>query len=72
MIEFLSSLNMDWDRTFRGQEVEITFRMFNINYRMSLRMFNELLKFLVAEEAYRDVSSLWRPDAIWMSIICSK
>jgi len=31
MLEFLSSLNANWDGTFRGHEVEISFRMFNVD-----------------------------------------
>ena len=58
MIEFLSSLNVNWDGHFRGQEVKITFRMFNVDHQMSLRMFNELLKLSVADGAYRDVPSM--------------
>ena len=49
--------------------VDITFRMFNIDHRMSLRMFNELLKLPVVEGAYRDVPPLW---PIWMSITYPK
>jgi len=30
MIEFLSSLNVNWDGKFRGQEVDITFHMFTL------------------------------------------
>ena len=72
MIEFLSSHNVNWGGNFRGQEVEITFCMFNVDHRMSLRMFNELLKFLMADRAYRGVPPLWRPELIWISITCSK
>jgi len=72
MIEFLSSLNVNWDGTFRGQKVEISICMFNVGHRMSLRMFNELLKFPAVDGAYRDISSLWRPVPIWLSITCSK
>ena len=59
MIEFLSSLNFDWDGTFRGNEIVISFHMFNMDHQMNLRMFNELLKFSVVDGAYRDVPSLW-------------
>jgi len=72
MIEFLSSLSIDWDGLYDGQEVVIRFRMFNIDHRMSLRMFNDLLRLPVADGAYRDVPSLWRPDPVWLSITCSK
>jgi len=72
MIEFLSFLSVNWDGQFRGQEVDITFHMFNIDYWMCLRMFNELLKLPMADGAYRDISPLWRPDPIWLSITCSK
>ena len=58
MIEFLSSLNIDWDGNYGGHEVAIYFRMFNIDPRMSLRMFNEQLIFLVVDGAFRDVPSL--------------
>jgi len=44
MIEFLSSLHVDWDGTFDSHEVAIYFRMFNVDHRMHLRMFNELLR----------------------------
>jgi len=58
MIEFLSSLNVNWDGRFRGHEVEISFHMFNVDHRMNLRIFNDLLKFLVVDGAYRDVPFL--------------
>lgn len=45
MIDFLNSLNVNWDENLRCQKVEITFRMFNVDHRMSLRLFNELLQF---------------------------
>ena len=64
MIEFLSSLIVDWDGTYNGQEVVIGFRMFNIDHRISLRMFNDLLRLPVADGAYRDVPSLLRPDPV--------
>ena len=72
MVEFLSSLSIDWDRTYNGQEVEIYFRMFNIDHRMSLRMFNDLLHFPVVDGAYRDVAPLFSPDPIWLNITCDK
>jgi len=46
--------------------------MFNIDHRMSLRMFNDLFRFLVVDGAFRDVPSLWRSDPVWLSITCSK
>ena len=49
MIEFLSSLHVDWDGTFAGHEVVISFHMFNVDHRMNLRMFNELLKLPVVD-----------------------
>ena len=55
MIEFLSSLNVNCDGTFRGHEVEISFCVFNVDHWMNLRLFKELLKFLAVDEAYRDV-----------------
>ena len=55
MIEFLSSLTIDWDGHYNGQEVVIYFRMFNIDHRMSLRMFNDLLRLPVVDGAYSDV-----------------
>ena len=58
MIEFLSSLDVDWDGSYGGHEVAIYFRMFNIDHRISLRMFNELLRFPVVNGAFRDVPSL--------------
>ena len=64
MVEFLSSLSVDWDGNYGGHEVAIYFRMFNIDHQMSLRMFNELLRFPVVDGAYRDVPSLWRPDPV--------
>ena len=57
MREFLSSLNVNWDGTFRGREGEISFHMFNVDHRMNLRMFNELLKFPIVNGEYRDVPS---------------
>jgi len=58
MIEFLSSVHVDWDGTFRGHEIVISFRMFNMNHQMNLRMFNELFNFPMVDGPYRDVSSL--------------
>ena len=58
MLEFLSSLNVDWDDKYRGDEVEVTFHMFNIDHRMSLRMSNALLKLPVVEGAYQDVPTM--------------
>ena len=72
MVEFLSSLNVDWDGNYGDHEVAIYFRMFNIDHRMSLRMFNELLRFPVVDGAYKDAPSLWRPNPIWLSITFSK
>ena len=72
MVEFLSSLSIDWDRTYNGQAVEIYFRMFNIDHRMSLIMFNDLLHFPVVDGAYRDVAPLFSPDPIWLNITCDK
>jgi len=43
MVELLSSLALDWDGSYSGQEVAIYFQMFNIDHQMSLRMFNDLL-----------------------------
>ena len=59
MIEFLNSLNVNWDGTFGGHEVEISFCIFNVDHWMNLRIFNELLKFLVIDRVYRDMPSLW-------------
>jgi len=64
MVEFLSSLAVDLDGRYNDQEVVIYFRMFNIDHRMSLRMFNDLLRLPVVDGAYRDVPSLWRPDPV--------
>ena len=64
MIEFLSSLHIDWDGTFKGHEVVISFRMFNVGHRMNLRMFNELLKLPVVDRTFRDVPSLCRPGLV--------
>ena len=72
MIEFLSSLNGDWYGNYGRHEVAIYFRMFNVDHQMSLRMFNELLRFSVVDGAFRDVPSLWQPDPVWLSITCSK
>ena len=52
MVEFLSSLAVDWDGTFNGLDVAIFFRLFNIDHRMSLRMFNDLLRLPVVDGAY--------------------
>ena len=49
MIEFLNCPHVDWDGTFRGHEVAISFRMFNVDPQMNLRMFSELLKFPVVD-----------------------
>jgi len=35
-------------------------------------MFNQLVKLLVVQGAYRDVPSLWRPKPVWMSVTCSR
>jgi len=72
MVEFLSSLGVDLDGNYGGDEVTIYFRMFNIDHRMSLRMLNELLKFPVVDRAYRDVPLLWRLDPVWLNITCTK
>jgi len=72
LVEFLSFLNVDWDGSYGGYEVAIYFHMFNIDHRMSLRIFNELLRFPVVDGAFRDVPSLWRSNLVWLSITCSK
>ena len=72
LIKFLSALNVDWDGSYGGPKVAIYFRMFNIDHRMSLRMFNELLRFPMVDRAVRDVPSLWQPNPVWLSITCSK
>lgn len=72
MIEFLSSLHVDWDGTFKDHEIAISFRMFNMDHRMNLRMFNELLKFPTVDGTYRDVPLSWRPNPVWTSITWSK
>jgi len=72
MIEFLSSLHVDWNGSYGGHEVAIYFRMFNIDHRMNLRMFKKLWGFPMVDRAFRDVPSLWSLDPVWLSITCSK
>jgi len=72
LVEYLSSLNVDWNSSYGGHEVAIYCRMFNIDHQMSLRMFNEFLRFLLVDGVFRDVPSLWRPDPVLLSITCSK
>jgi len=57
VIEFLSSLNVDWANPLRGQEVLITFYMFNLDHRLSLREFNQLLHLLMYSDFFQDVPS---------------
>ena len=44
-LEFLSSLRVEWNGTYRGEVVDISFGMFNTDHRMSLKGFNNLLHF---------------------------
>jgi len=59
LIEFLGSLHVNWDGSYGGHEAAIYFYMFNIDHRMDLRIFNELLRLPVVNGAFRDVLSLW-------------
>ena len=68
VIELLSY----WAGSYRGQEVLISFRMFNTDHWMSLRGFNELFHLLMNTDALRDVLSLRIPGPIWLSITCFK
>jgi len=45
-LKFLSSLRVEWNGTYRGEIVDISFRMFNIDHCMRLKGFNNLLHFL--------------------------
>ena len=72
VIEFMSSLHVDWVGLYRGQNVLITFCMFNTNHWMSLRGFNELFHLLVNADALRDVPGLRILDPVWLSITCFK
>ena len=55
VLEVLSTLNIDWDKSYNSKEVLIAFKMFNIDHRMSVRDFNELSHFLVHSDAFQDV-----------------
>ena len=37
ILECLNSLHVDWTESFKGQEVVISFRMFNMDHRIGLR-----------------------------------
>jgi len=45
ILEYFSSLVVDWVGLYQGQEGLISFRMFNIDHGMSLRGLNELFHF---------------------------
>jgi len=69
---FLSSLHVDWVRKYNGEEVLISFRMFNMDHRMSLRGFSEFFHFLVYKDSFPNMLTRWRPNLIWLSATCSK
>jgi len=57
ILEFLNSLNVDWPRSYRGQEDLISFQIFNMDHKMSLTEFNELLRLPIYLNSFRDVPS---------------
>ena len=71
-LEFLSSLRVEWNGTYRGEIVDISFRMFNSDHRMSLKGFNNLLHLSHHPDSFCDVPQRWKPDAAWLSITCAK
>jgi len=71
-LEFLSSLRVEWNGTYRGEIVDISFRMFNTDHRLSLRGFNNLMHFPNHPDSFCDVPQRWKPDPAWLSITCSK
>jgi len=54
-LEFLSSLRVEWNGTYRGEIVDISFRMFNNDHRISLRGFNNLMHFSNHPDSFCDV-----------------
>ena len=71
-LEFLSSLRVEWNGTYRGEIVDTSFRMFNTDHRMSLRGFNNLMHFPNHPDSFCDVPQRWKPDPAWLSITCAK
>jgi len=63
-LEFLSSLRVEWNGTYRGEMVDISFRMFNTNHRMSLKGFNNLLHCPNHPDSFCDVPQRWKPDPV--------
>jgi len=61
-LEFLSCLRVEWNGTYRGEIVAISFRMFNTNDRMSLKGFNNSLHFPNHPDSFCDVPQRWKPD----------
>jgi len=43
ILEFLSSLRVEWNGSYRDESVDISFCMFNTDHRMSFKGFNNLL-----------------------------
>jgi len=72
ILEFLSSVRVEWSGYYRGEIVNISFRMFNIDHHMSLKGFNNLLHLPNFLGSFCDVPQCWRPDLFWLSITCAK
>ena len=70
--EFLSSLRVEWNGTYRGEIVDISFRMFNNDHCISLKGFNNLLHFPNHLDSFYNVPQRWKLDLIWLSITCTK
>ena len=71
-LEFLSSLRVESNGSYRGEIVDISFRMFNTDDRMSLKGFNNLLHLPNFLESFCDWPQSWRPDLIWLNITWAK
>jgi len=61
---------MKWKYT--GEIMDISFRMFNTDHRMSLKGFNNLLHFPNHPDSFCDVPQRWKLDSVWLSITCAK
>ena len=52
--------------------MDISFRMFNTDHRISLKDFNNLLYFPNYPDCFCDIPQQWKPDLVWLSITCAK
>ena len=71
VLEFLSTLHVDWAVPYRDQEVVISFLMFNMYHRISLRRFNALLHLPIYADGF-GVLSWWKSHHVRLNISCSK